>query len=197
MHDLLYSQFKYRVGAGLVLNIGWGPHSTRTDANWINLDIEPHEGCDLIADAHWLPFRDNSLEGVHSSGVFEHLHRPFRVASEIYRVLRPGGVMLCEVPFLWPMHNSPSDCFRYTPDGLQSVFSQLKTIDVVPSLGPLTAMALMCEHVAGTLLPGRSGFVPMWLAAWIMHPLKFLDPWFVRHNPASATAYAILMQKPE
>jgi len=37
---------------------------------------------------------------------------------ELYRVLRPEGFLILEVPFLQPEHKVPTDFQRYTRDGL-------------------------------------------------------------------------------
>ncbi len=45
----------------------------------------------LDADAHDLPFEDATVDVVRSERVFQHLDDPERAASEVARVLRPGG----------------------------------------------------------------------------------------------------------
>jgi SAM-dependent methyltransferase len=53
----------------------------------------------LCADlAEPLPFRSESFEWALCSDTFEHLVDPLALASEIRRVLRPGGRLLCHVP---------------------------------------------------------------------------------------------------
>lgn len=59
-----------------------------------------------LADANKLPFGDNSFDKVIISEVIEHIEEEQKVLSEIYRVLKPRGVMVlttCNVgyPFLW------------------------------------------------------------------------------------------------
>lgn len=45
-----------------------------------------------------LPFESNSFDMVYSSHVFEHIPDRNKALSEIYRVLKPGGVHFCVVP---------------------------------------------------------------------------------------------------
>lgn len=48
------------------------------------------------ADCYSLPFSDNSFDRVFSHALMEHLAEPCRATSEMYRVLKPGGVIgLC------------------------------------------------------------------------------------------------------
>ncbi len=51
--------------------------------------------------------------------VFEHLRRPYRAAQNVRAMLRPGGTFLVSVPFLVRVHRSPSDCTRWTEEGLR------------------------------------------------------------------------------
>jgi MPBQ/MSBQ methyltransferase len=49
----------------------------------------------LIADTRQIPFRNESFDGIIASHITGHLSRAgrFQLASEIYRLLAPGGVM--------------------------------------------------------------------------------------------------------
>ncbi len=69
---------------------------------------------DVQADAAHLPFRATAFDVVICSELLEHIHNPDRVLSETYRVLKPGGVLLLTVPFLFPVHADPRDYLRYT-----------------------------------------------------------------------------------
>lgn len=188
--------FLKKIEGGWVLNIGSGIRRVLTGERWINLDIAPHNNVDVIADGHFLPFQDASLDAVTSSSVFEHLKDPFRVASEVQRVLKPGGLVWCDVPFSYPVHGSPHDYFRYTLGGLQSIYSGLETVEMGPVKGPFSSIARFGEVVADTLLPGKLGFAFRWIIAWMLFPLKFLDPYILRKNPDAATAFYFVARKP-
>jgi ubiquinone/menaquinone biosynthesis C-methylase UbiE len=41
-----------------------------------------------------IPFEDNSFDVVYSKSVIEHFYYPKRMVKEIYRVLKPGGVVI-------------------------------------------------------------------------------------------------------
>jgi len=69
---------------------------------------------DVQADAAYIPFADNSFDVVICSELLEHVPNPPEVLSEVYRVLRPGGLLLICVPFLYQIHGDPYDFGRYT-----------------------------------------------------------------------------------
>lgn len=53
-------------------------------------------------DSGPLPYADRSFDAVLAKDVFEHLIRPERLAREVWRVLRPGGVVVASVVMAKP-----------------------------------------------------------------------------------------------
>lgn len=57
---------------------------------------------------------DNSFDTVLLSDVLEHLVYPDNLIREIHRILRPHGVVLIGVPFMYWIHEPPHDFHRFT-----------------------------------------------------------------------------------
>lgn len=57
----------------------------------IRVDVKLTPFVDVVADAHALPFREESLDFIMSMAVLEHLHNPFQAGEEMFRVLKRGG----------------------------------------------------------------------------------------------------------
>jgi SAM-dependent methyltransferase len=60
------------------------------------------------ADLTLLPFAANTFDVVSALDVIEHVPDDARAAAEIFRVLRPGGILVASVPayqFLWGPHD--------------------------------------------------------------------------------------------
>ena len=75
----------------------------------------------IYGDAAELPIRDTSVDCIILMDVLEHLPGPKECLSEIYRVLTPGGLLILQVPFLYPLHDEPLDFTRWTIHGLKSL----------------------------------------------------------------------------
>jgi len=85
-----------------------------------------------IRDVHYpeynilnLPFDDNSFDVVISDQVLEHVQgNPEKIFEESIRVVKPGGLIIHTTCFVNPIHNSPGDFYRFTPDGLKYLAEQ-------------------------------------------------------------------------
>jgi SAM-dependent methyltransferase len=73
---------------------------------------------DLFADAQALPLKDRCVDHALLLDVLEHLPEPGECLAEIHRVLKPGGTLTLQVPFLYPVHDAPLDFHRWTRFGL-------------------------------------------------------------------------------
>jgi SAM-dependent methyltransferase len=81
---------------------------------WIYLNISPSANPDILADAAHIPLSRESVDTVLCNATLEHVNDPTRVMSEISRILRPAGVLLLGVPFLYRIHSPPNDFWRFT-----------------------------------------------------------------------------------
>jgi len=58
----------------------------------------------VLGKAERLPFGDNVFNGAIALDLFEQLEKDGEAAAELFRVLRPGGILMVTVPahpFLW------------------------------------------------------------------------------------------------
>lgn len=66
-------------------------------------EVTPHDGLvTLRADVLALPFPDDSFDRVIASEILEHVPEDGVAIAEIFRVVRPGGMVAVSVPRRWP-----------------------------------------------------------------------------------------------
>lgn len=94
----------------------------------IAFDIYDSNNVDLIADGHSIPFRSDIFDLVIIQAVLEHVLIPEKVVAEINRVMRPGGIIYAETPFMQQVHEGPYDFTRYTESGHRYLFRHFKLI---------------------------------------------------------------------
>lgn len=114
---------------GRLLDVGCGTKPYRllfTQVHeYIGLELGTPENretkqAELYYDGNTFPIADASVDTVLCNQVLEHVFNPEAFLAEIFRVLRPNGVLILTVPFLWPEHEQPYDCLRYTSFGLKN-----------------------------------------------------------------------------
>lgn len=93
-----------------VLDLGCGTDTARAAVEaagyrWVGVDVAG-DGADYLADAHALPFADDTFAATISLKVLEHLQHPIVALSEVARVTRPGGTVLGNVAFGEPFHGN-------------------------------------------------------------------------------------------
>jgi glycosyltransferase involved in cell wall biosynthesis/ubiquinone/menaquinone biosynthesis C-methylase UbiE len=91
---------------------------------------------DITWDGQTIPLDSASIDCSIATEVLEHCHHPLTVLKEIQRVLKPDGVFFFTVPFIWPLHDTPHDHYRYTPFSLKLLLQEAGFEDIqINSMG--------------------------------------------------------------
>lgn len=111
------------------------PHTYRElmRPNWVyhGADIAAGANVDIVMPSPYvLPVADASFDMVVSGQCLEHVAEFWRLAPELGRVLRVGGLMILTAPNTWPEHRYPQDFWRFMPDGMGIVL-RLAACEVV------------------------------------------------------------------
>jgi SAM-dependent methyltransferase len=117
-----------------VLDVGVGsaPYwSLRKDLHWLGIDVTtgPKVNFLINKDSSW-PIENNSIDNVFCTQVIEHVENPGFLVSEIQRVLKPGGKVILNAPFLYPFHGMPNDQMRYTTSQLEYLFKEFDVLEI-------------------------------------------------------------------
>jgi SAM-dependent methyltransferase len=126
--------------AAAVVDLGAG--GRRIAPHIVPVDFIPFPNTGVVADVHALPFADESVDAVICTGTLEHVADPAQVLRETHRVLKTGGLVHLEVPFVQPYHPDPVDYWRWTLEGLK-LFARGHGFAEVRSgshLGPASAL---------------------------------------------------------
>jgi len=92
-------------------------------------DKEPCGRDIRVADIAYCPhIPDETFDVVFSISVLEHVDRPWAAASEMTRILKPGGVVYHQAPFSDFFHRAPNDYWRFTPEAMKVLFPRFETI---------------------------------------------------------------------
>ncbi len=137
------------------------------------------EQLDTVCSATALPFPDNHFDYHISFEVLEHIDDPYQYFREANRVLKPGGMAIVVMPFLYRMHggeaeNHRLDFFRYT-NGFFYNLSQrchLEVVEIYHNTGYGTTLAsLTNQYVIRTILESNIFFRILFL---FLAPFIFL-----------------------
>jgi SAM-dependent methyltransferase len=125
---------------GRGLNLGCG--EARLDPRLVHFDLIRSAAVDVLGDALALPFADGQFDVVLSQETVEHVPDPFRAVREAARVLRPGGTLYLQAPFVIGYHPGPEDYWRFSRAGMRRLLVQagLECARVEPAVGAGTGM---------------------------------------------------------
>jgi SAM-dependent methyltransferase len=130
--ELLSEMSRHLHKGATVLDLGCGPKDQRGPVEslgfrYLGVDYS-NPAADMLVDAHCLPFKNSSFDGILSYAVLEHLYNPFIAIREIERVLKPGGVYIGTVSQGEPFHNS---YLHHTAWGVVHLFSSVAHLRIV------------------------------------------------------------------
>ncbi|MEY4484813.1 MAG: hypothetical protein RL693_2265 [Verrucomicrobiota bacterium] len=103
---------------------------------YTGFDIYPDANTDVVGDAHamsqYFP-EGTKFDAIFSGAVLEHTAMPWMIALEINKLLNVGGISFHCTPFTCPLHETPWDFWRFTHEGLRSLFSPALGFEVLSS----------------------------------------------------------------
>jgi len=184
---------------GWILDCGAGRRDVYYE-NVINYEIVDYDTTDVLGVGEKLPFKDNVFEAVISLSVLEHVKDPFLCAKEISRVLKPGGKLICNVPFLQPFHGYPHHYYNMTGQGLRNLFEDKLIVDKVEvneKNVPIWSLTWILRNWANGLEgETKENFLQMKVADLINPAFKYLEMPFVKelsHEKNLELAYATVL----
>jgi SAM-dependent methyltransferase len=148
-------------------------------------DIDTAADVDMFCDGHDLPCKSGQFDAVITTAVLEHVIYPEKVVLEITRVLKTGGLVYSEVPFIQQVHEGAYDFTRYTLSGHRRLFNKFNELDAGMTAGPGSALAWSIESfVLSFFQSAKIRLVATGISRVFCSPLKYCDR-FLSSRPAA------------
>lgn len=134
---------------------------------------------DVVTDLNApLPLASMSCDTVIMSDVLEHVRYPEQLLEETYRILKPGGCLIMNTPFMYGLHEEPYDYCRYTKYNIDAMLCKYgfrvrllseygggfeviadilgKIMANIPYFGnPIAKLLFPCITILSMMLPSR------------------------------------------
>jgi len=121
---------------------------------YIGTDMRNGKGVDKVMNYQNLPLKNESINTAISCDTLEHTEYPRKAMSEIYRVLKDGGICIITSVFQYPIHDYPYDYFRYTPKAFESLLKEFDSVYVTQ----IGAEDLSPTTIVGIGVKGKKNF---------------------------------------
>lgn len=99
---------------------------------FIGIDMRSGNGVDIVVDAkdtgHFID--DDSVDTIICLDTLEHVDWPRDLIRESYRIIKPGGYIFLATVMDFPIHDYPSDYWRFTPECLKMLLEDAGYKDV-------------------------------------------------------------------
>jgi len=166
------------IGGGAIGDGAQGLYDN-ADIDIIGTDVYASPFTCAVVDGHHLPFCSEAFHGVWIQAVLEHVLEPHVVAAEIYRVLKSGGLVYSEIPFMQQVHEGAYDFSRFSLSGHRWLFRRFEQLAAGSVGGAGTAFVWSFRYLCRAL--GAGDRFATLLASAVFY-LRFLDR-LARHRP--------------
>ena len=150
---------------------------------YIGCDYRAGLGVDFVTDITDIKLPDNSVSTILCIDTLEHVCNPQKAVDEMFRILKPGGILLMTSVMYFPIHSYPYDYYRFTPDGFKYLLSNFRNatfycghklkphtiVGIASKDGDLPNLSKISEWAKKNYNPYK------WI--WILKIFNTLKPW--------------------
>lgn len=116
---------------------------------YVGADFRDGLGVDVILDLHDIRLPDKLVGTVFLIDTIEHVEFVRKAINEVYRILKPGGILIMSSVMDFPIHGYPNDYWRFTPSAFISLLAPFDS-SFVTALGrknfPHTLVGVGCKN---------------------------------------------------
>lgn len=88
---------------------------------YVGADMRQGPGVDVILNLHDINLLSESVGTVLLIDTIEHVEYPRNAIEEVYRILKPNGIIIISSVMNFPIHDYPYDYWRFTPEAFRSL----------------------------------------------------------------------------
>lgn len=182
-------------GSGDASGPGMSALSDRFRARTVNVDTAVLPAVNLRADVAAVPLADGRVDLVLAKALLEHVPDPDAVISEFARLLRPGGRVYVEMPWLEGYHGYPADYRRWTDEETSRVFARhgFAEVETGVAAGPASSAGLFFREFLGSFADNRAlkFLLKDIIGSVLVFPWRFLDIYLARKKNARVLAAVV------
>lgn len=123
----------------------------------VDLAQNSQNSVDIIGSITNLPVEDNYFDIILCSEVLEHVFDLEKGLKELFRSLKPGGILILTIPFNYPLHEEPFDYYRFTSYWLKEKITSIdrKILAIEKGGNEFELIATVIDNFWYYLLPQR------------------------------------------
>jgi SAM-dependent methyltransferase len=184
---------------GKTLDVGCGskPYvQLYGSSEYVGLEIDTPENrlsknADYFYDGENFPFPDGAFDSLVANEVFEHVFNPSRFLEETARVLKPNGLVLMTIPFVWDEHEQPYDYARYSSFGIRALLEQhgFSVLEQRKSMDDIRVIFQLLNGYIFKKVVSKNGWINVALTILLIAPFNVLGELLSYITPRNADLY--------
>ena len=184
---------------GRTLDVGCGskPYAQLyRSEEYVGLEVDTPQNraekkADYFYDGGQFPFASATFDSLVANEVFEHVFNPDQFLGEVSRVLKPGGMMLMTVPFVWDEHEQPRDFARYSSFGIRAILEKhgFEIIEQRKSTDDIRVIVQLLNTYLFKITVTRKAWVNLLITFLLMAPMNVLGELLFVITPRNPDLY--------
>lgn len=184
---------------GKTLDVGCGQKPYKdlfNSSEYIGLEIDSEENrksknADFFYDGTRFPFLDAEYDSMVLNEVFEHVFNPDEFLCEVSRVIKPGGLLLLTVPFVWDEHEQPYDYARYSSFGIKYLLEKhgFLIVEQRKSINDIRVIFQMLNVFIYKKTVGNNGYFNLFIMLTLMAPFNIIGALLAKLFPNNNDLY--------
>lgn len=198
-HNLVQEYYRNAAATQDAVIMEFGSGDRRIGERVINVEIFPYPNVDVVIepDVSHLPITDNSVDMIFCIGTLEHVPYPWKLVREFRRILKTGGLLYLEVPFIQGIHADPDDYFRFTPAGLRVLLEQFEIKEEGISHGPIAGWTWVTREAFSNLSKPLYMLLKI-ILSYLLFPFRLLDLLYIgkgKINPVPSVIFSVARKR--